>query len=186
MTLDGVVQSHGGAEEDPSSGFGHGGWHMPYFDATSWAWQVEHLSSAGALLLGRRTYDIFARYWPTAPAEEHDLADVLNSLRKYVASTTLTAPLQWHNAMLLPGPALCAIRELKKSAGGDLHVLGSAELVGHLVQHDLVDVYRLMIDPVLVGGGKRIFRDDATLRRLNLDSAKTVPSGAIIATYTAR
>lgn len=184
MSLDGVVQSHGDADEDTSGGFAHGGWHMPYFDAISWGWQVGQLSRAGGLLLGRRTYDILARYWPSAPAAERDLADVLNMLPKHVISRTLVEPLTWNNARLVTGSLLPAIRELKRVDSGDLHVLGSADVVGQLIKHNLVDTYRLMIDPVLLGGGKRIFRDDATVRVLRLQDTQIAPSGAVVLTYT--
>jgi dihydrofolate reductase len=184
MTLDGVVQGHGDADEDASGGFSHGGWHLPYFDAISWGWQVRHLSQAGGLLLGRRTYDILAGYWPTAPQEERDLADILNTLPKHVVSRTLVEPLTWNNAALLHGELVPAVRALKQEHGNDLHVLGSADLVTQLIDHDLVDAYRLMIDPVLVGGGKRIFRDGATPRHLSLHSTQITPSGAVVVTYT--
>ena len=105
-------------------------------------------------------------------------------LPKHVISRTLVEPLTWNNARLVTGPLLPAIRELKRVDSGDLHVLGSADVVGQLIKHNLVDTYRLMIDPVLLGGGKRIFRDDATVRVLRLQDTQIAPSGAVVLTYT--
>jgi dihydrofolate reductase len=183
MTLDGVVQAPGEPDEDRTGGFEHGGWHMPYFDDLSRAWVVENLTAAGGFLLGRRTYESFAGHWPKASEEEQILARPLNERPKYVASTTLTEPLAWQNSTVLQGNLDEAVLRLKQEKGQDLYVLGSTELVGALIEHDLVDEYRVMIDPVVVGGGKRIFPSDGVLRSLRLIDSQVTSTGAIIATY---
>ena len=185
MSLDGVAQAPGGADEDPSVGFAHGGWHMRYMeDELAQRWVLESIAEAGGFLLGRRTYEIFAAYWPNAPEEEQVVAEPLNTKPKYVASTTLAAPLEWQNSMLLRGDLAEAVAALKQEDGGDLHVIGSTELVRTLIEHDLVDEFRLMLDPVVLGGGKSIFRDDGLLRPLRLIDGQVTSSGAILATYT--
>jgi dihydrofolate reductase len=184
MSLDGVAQAPGGADEDPSGGFAHGGWHMQYMeDELAQKWVLESIVEAGGFLLGRRTYEIFAAYWPNAPDQEQVIAEPLNSKAKHVASTTLTAPLEWQNSTLVEGDVAAAVRALKQDDGGDLHVIGSTELVRTLIEHDLVDELRLMIGPVVLGGGKRIFRDDGVLRQLRLVDGQITGNGAILATY---
>ena len=183
ISLDGVAQAPGGEEEDTSGGFAHGGWHMRYMeDETAMKRVLEGILDAGGFLLGRRTYEIFAAYWPNASKEEPVIAEPLNTKPKYVASRTLTE-LQWQNSTALQGELADAVAALKQEDGGDLHVIGSTELVQVLIQHGLVDELRLMIDPVVLGGGKRIWRDDGVLRPLRLVDSETTPSGAIFATY---
>lgn len=183
MSLDGVVQAPGAPDEDTSGGFEHGGWHMPYFDDISQNAVLEGIAEAGGFLLGRRTYEIFAGYWPTAPEEEQAVAEPLNTKPKHVASTTLAEPLEWQNSTLLRGEVAAAVAALKQEDGADLHVIGSTELVKTLTEHDLVDEFRVMIDPVVLGGGKRIFRDDGALRPLRLVDSQVTTTGAILATY---
>jgi dihydrofolate reductase len=183
MTLDGVVQAPGAADEDPTGGFEHGGWHLRYFDETSQKWVLDSIVEAGGFLLGRRTYEIFAAYWPNAPEEEQVIAEPLNTKPKYVASRTLTGPLEWQSSTLLEGDVAEAVRTLKQEDGDDVHVIGSAELVRSLIEHDLVDEFRMMIDPLVVGGGKRIFRDDGALRPLRLVDSQVTTTGAVLATY---
>jgi dihydrofolate reductase len=183
MSLDGVAQAPGGEEEDTSGGFAHGGWHMRYMeDETAMKRVLEGIVEAGGFLLGRRTYEIFAAYWPNASEEEQVVAEPLNTKPKYVASSTLTE-LEWQNSTVLQGDLADAVNALKQEDGGDLHVIGSTELVQMLIEQGLVDELRLMIDPVVVGGGKRIWRDDGVLRPLRLVDSETTPSGAIFATY---
>jgi len=183
ISLDGVAQAPGGEEEDTSGGFAHGGWHMRYMeDETAMKRVLEGILDAGGFLLGRRTYEIFAAYWPNASEEEQVIAEPLNTKPKYVASRTLTE-LQWQNSTALQGELADAVAALKQEDGGDLHVIGSTELVQALIEHGLVDELRLMIDPVVLGGGKRIWRDDGVLRPLRLVDSETTPSGAIFATY---
>jgi dihydrofolate reductase len=183
MTLDGVVQAPGAADEDTTGGFKYGGWHLRYFDDISQKWVVEDLAAAGGFLLGRRTYEGFAAHWPNASEEEQVVAQPLNTRPKYVASRTLTEPLAWQNSTVLQGDVVKAVAALKQEDGGDLLVIGSTELVQTLIEHDLVDEFHLMIDPLIVGGGKRIFRDDGALRPLRLVDSKVTTTGAILATY---
>ena len=184
MSLDGVAQAPGGDEEDTSGGFAHGGWHMRYMeDELAQKWVMAGIAEAGGFLLGRRTYEIFAAYWPNAPDEEQVIAEPLNAKPKYVASTTLGRPLAWENSTLLQGDVAEAVAALKREDGGDLHVIGSTELVATLIEHDLVDEFRLMIDPVVLGGGKRFFRDNGVLRPLRLVDGVVTSTGAILATY---
>jgi dihydrofolate reductase len=183
MTMDGVVQAPGGAEEDTSGGFKHGGWHMPFMDEIAQKDVLEGINEAGGFLLGRRTYEIFAAYWPNAPEEEQVIAEPLNTKPKYVASRTLAEPLEWQNSTLLQGEVPGAVAALKQEAGGDLHVIGSSELVQTLIENDLVDELRVMIDPLVVGGGKRIFRDDGALKPLRLLDSQVTSTGAFLARY---
>jgi len=185
MTLDGVVQSPSYADEDGSGGFRHGGWHSRYFDDLSMNWVIENVRGAGGYLLGRGTYQIFAAHWPHAPQEQQMLAEPLNQLPKYVASTTLNEPLGWQNSTLLRGDIGAAVRALKAEEGKDLHVIGSPGLVQTLLALGLVDELRLMIDPLMAGGGKRLFPDDGAFRALRLADSQVTSTGAIITTYAA-
>ncbi|MDX6481429.1 MAG: hypothetical protein QOG85_1939 [Gaiellaceae bacterium] len=179
LALDGTAQAPGGADEDTSGGFAHGGWHWPYGSDDG----VEKvIGGAGGFILGRRTYELFAGYWPTADAAP-EFAEWMNTKPKHVASTTLSGPLEWENSTLLEGPLPDAIAALKEQDGGDLLVIGSTVLVHSLIAHGLVDEFRLMIDPVLVGGGKRVFPDDGELRPLRLVDHEVTATGTIIATY---
>jgi dihydrofolate reductase len=142
MSLDGVVQAPGAPDEDTTAGFAHGGWHLPYFDDPSQRWVVETLTAAGGYLLGRRTYEGFAAHWPNASEEEQVVAQPLNTYPKYVASRTLTEPLEWQNSRLLQGDVAEAVAALKQEDGGDLLAIGSTKLVQALIEHDLVDELR--------------------------------------------
>jgi dihydrofolate reductase len=183
MSLDGVVQAPGGADEDTTGGFKHGGWHLRYFEELSQQRVLEGIVGAGGFLLGRRTYEIFAAYWPNAPEEEQVIAEPLNTKPKYVASSTLTGPLEWQNSTVLQGDVAQAVTALKHEEVDDLHVIGSTKLVQTLIEHELVDEFRLMIDPLVLGGGKRIFHDDGALRPLRLVDSQVTTTGAILATY---
>ena len=185
VSMDGVAQAPGGQEEDPSGGFAHGGWHMSYAqDERARAWVLKYISEMGALVLGRRTYEIFAGYWPNAPEEEAVIAEPFNRLPKYVASTRLTEPLAWNNSSLLRPDVATALRALKQEDGGDLHVVGSSQLVRGLLTDDLVDELRLMVDPLVLGGGKRIFPEDGELRRFRLAEHEFTSDGAMLTTYS--
>ena len=183
VSLDGVVQAPGSPDEDKSGGFKHGGWHLPYFDEMSRNWVVQNLTEAGGYLLGRRTYENFAGHWPNASPEEQVIAQPLNTKPKFVASTTLKDPLPWQNSTLLKGDVATAVAALKQKDGGNLLVIGSPKLLQTLIDHDLVDEYRMMIDPLVVGGGKRIFTNDGALRPLRLVDSRVTTTGAILATY---
>jgi dihydrofolate reductase len=183
VSLDGVIQAPGAADEDTTGGFEHGGWHLNYFDELSQQRVLQGIVDAGGFLLGRRTYEIFAAYWPNAPEEEQVIAEPLNTKPKYVASTTLPGPLEWQNSTVLEGDVAEAVTALKQDDDGDLHVIGSTQLVQTLIEHDLVDEFRLMIDPLVLGGGKRLFPDDGALRLLRLVDSQATTTGAILATY---
>jgi dihydrofolate reductase len=183
MTLDAVVQAPGEPEEDTTGGFQHGGWSLPYFEELSMKWTVENLNAADGFLLGRRTYEGFASHWPHASPEERPLAEPLNTKPKYVASTTLTEPLEWENSSLLKGDVADAVTKLKQEDGNYLLAIGSTRLVQTLVERDLVDEFRLMIDPVMVGGGKRLLPEGGALRKMELLDSQVTSSGAILATY---
>ena len=185
MSMDGVAQAPGAAEEDPSGGFAHGGWHMHYApDERVRAWVMKYIAELGALVLGRRTYEIFAGYWPNAPEESAAVAEPFNRLPKYVASSTLTEPLAWRNSSLLRPDVATALRALKQKDGRDLHVIGSTQLVCSLLTDDLVDELRLMIAPLVLGGGKRIFPEDGRLRRFRLTEHEITNDGAMLTTYS--
>jgi dihydrofolate reductase len=184
MSLDGVAQAPGGADEDPSGGFAHGGWHMRYMeDEVAQKWVLASIVEAGGFLLGRRTFEIFAAYWPNASEEEQVIAEPLNTKPKYVVSSTLSEPLEWQSSTLLQGEVAEAVGGLKQEDGSDLHVIGSTKLVQALLERGLVDEFRLMLDPVTLGGGKRIFPDDGALRPLRLVDSEVTATGAILATY---
>jgi dihydrofolate reductase len=183
MTLDGVVQSPMYADEDTDGGFRHGGWHTQFGDEAFMKWVVQNVTGAGGFLFGRRTYENFAAYWPNAPEEEQALAQPLGARPKYVASSTLAEPLPWQNSALLQGDVAQAVAALKREEGGYLLVIGSTELAQTLLEHGLVDELRLIIDPVVVGGGKRLFRDDGALRQFRLADSEVTSTGAIITTY---
>jgi dihydrofolate reductase len=183
ISLDGVAQAPGGADEDTTGGFAHGGWHMRYMDEPSQEYVLKGIVEADGFVLGRRTYEIFAGYWPNAPEEEQVVAEPLNTKPKYVASTTLSDPLEWQNSTVLQGDVADAVAALKQEDGADLHVIGSTQLVKTLIERGVVDELRLMIDPVVLGGGKRFFQDDGQLRLLRLVETQPTTTGAILATY---
>jgi dihydrofolate reductase len=184
MSLDGVVQAPGGKEEDTDGGFEHGGWSHPYFDVETMGAAFDaSVENTEALLFGRRTWRVMADAWPGRAGDP--FADHMNSVKKYVASRTLSEDdLDWDNTELLPADdAIAAIRELRERDGGDLNVLGSSSLVRQLFEADLVDEVNVMIEPILLGGGKRIFPDDGNARPLELASVTQASTGVLICTY---
>lgn len=183
MTLDGVVQGPGHADEDTDGGFRHGGWHWRHVDEITNAWVTATTREADAFLFGRGTYERFAGFWPDAGPEFGELAEPLNSRPKYVASTTLTEPLAWSNSRLLGSDIPAAVADLKNRTDGEIHLVGSATLARTVIGHGLVDEFRLFIEPVLVGGGKRFLPDDGALRSLRLIDSRVTTTGVIIATY---
>ena len=183
LSLDGVMQAPGRPDEDRRGGFAHGGWAAPYADSVMAATAGESMSSTGALLLGRRTYEDFYGYWPQQT--NNPFTDVLNHTQKYVASTTLREPLPWSNSTLLDGDAPAAIADLKRREDKDLVVLGSGVLVQALMRWSLVDTYMLQIHPLVLGSGRRLFPEDGPLSALQLVDTKTTTTGVIIATYQA-
>ncbi|NWF27817.1 dihydrofolate reductase family protein [Streptomyces sp. PKU-EA00015] len=184
MSLDGVVQAPGGQGEDTDGGFAHGGWTHPFFDPEVVGGTFDDaLSQAEALLFGRRTWRAMAAAWPDRAGDP--FADRMNSLPKYVVSRTLgDDELTWDNTTRIPGDeAVAQIRKLREADGGDLLVMGSSALARTLLGEGLVDELRLMIMPVLLGGGKRIFPDDGALRTLELVSTVTSGTGVNVCTY---
>jgi dihydrofolate reductase len=184
MSLDGVVQAPGGAEEDTDGGFAHGGWSMPYFDPEIMGSAVsEGMSSAEALLFGRRTWQGMAAAWPERAGDPY--ADQMNAIKKYVASRTLTQDdLTWNNTTLLsPQNAVADIAELRGQDGGDLLIWGSGSLVKTLLSQGLVDELTLLIEPILLGGGKRLFPEDGAARPMQLVNAVTAGTGVQVCTY---
>ncbi|MGH2538707.1 MAG: dihydrofolate reductase family protein [Candidatus Promineifilaceae bacterium] len=181
LTLDGVMQAPGGAQEDTEGGFQHGGWHLPYFDDDASQIMDERMPGLEALLLGRKTYDIFAGYWPFQP-DDDPTANQLNSTRKYVVSTTL-AKADWNNSTLIKANVPEEIARLKQTGSGDIWVFGSSELAQALMEHDLVDEYLLWIHPLALGDGKRLFKDSGPKTSLKLVDTKTTGSGVLVLTY---
>ncbi|HPF70308.1 MAG TPA: dihydrofolate reductase family protein [Candidatus Krumholzibacteria bacterium] len=181
LSLDGVLQAPGGPAEDPTGGFAHGGWMFPYADETMDIGEAGFDGRDRELLLGRRTYQIFAAYWPYQPAD-NPVAAIFNATRKHVASRTLTS-LGWANATLLEGEVAAAVRALKASPGPDLQVIGSGGLVATLQAAALVDEYNLWIFPVVLGAGKRLFTGSARAEGLRLVRSKVSGSGVVMATY---
>jgi dihydrofolate reductase len=186
ISLDGVVQAPGGRKEDTDGGFQHGGWSMRYFDDEAMGSAIgEAMEKTEAYLFGRRTWQVSAEAWPQRQGQD-PFADKLNSIPKYVASRTLTQEDlgAWNNSHLLTADdALGAIRELKEKDGGDLSCYGSANLAAQLIAADLVDELSLMIEPVILGGGKRLFPEDGVLRGLELVSSTTAKTGVQICKY---
>jgi len=182
LTLDGVMQAPGGPDEDPDGHFGHGGWSFPYGDEDFGVAMTGWFEHADAFLLGRKTYQIFAGHWPRVTDPGDAIATKLNTLPKYVASTTLDAA-GWQNSSLLGGDVAAEVAKLKERPGRELQVHGSGQLAQTLIDHDLVDEYRLLYFPVHLGSGKKLFRDGARAAALRLRSATTTSTGVIIAAY---
>jgi len=180
ITLDGVMQAPGGPEEDPTGGFTYGGWTVNYWDDMMGQVMGESMAKPFELLLGRKTYEIFAAYWPYV--KDDPVADKLNSARKYVVSRTLDE-VNWNNSTLVTGDVAQAIRNLKEQRGPELQVLGSGNLIQTLLKHDLIDEFRLWIFPITIGKGKRLFSDGTKPANLKLIDSKTSTTGVIIATY---
>lgn len=182
LTLDGVMQAPGRADEDQRDGFPYGGWAAPYSDPSMVAVMAEGSANTGAMLFGRRTYEDFAAVWPNAP-EDNPFAAVLNNRQKYVASTTLREPLAWRNSTLLTGDAADAVARLREQPGKDIVILGSGDLIQSLMRRNLIDAYVLLIHPLILGTGHRLFPQGVPLTRLQLVGTRTTSTGVIIATY---
>lgn len=182
LTLDGVMQAPGRPDEDRRGGFEHGGWAQPYFDPVMAKVAGEGMAKGGAFLFGRRTYKDFASIWPNMP-DDNPFAAVLNKSQKYVASTTLKEPLAWSHSTLLKGDAAEAVAKLKRRTGPDLVILGSGKLVQSLMRHNLIDAYVLLIHPLVLGSGRRLFTDGGVFATLRLVDTKTTTTGVVIATY---
>jgi len=182
ITLDGVMQAPGGPEEDPTGGFKHGGWVFPYFDEFLGKVMDAQMSRPFDLLLGRRTYEIFAAYWPYVEADEDPIAAGFNKAKKYVASKTLTK-LDWSISEIIQGDVAKGIKELKEQDGPEIQVHGSGNLIQTLLKHDLVDELWLKIFPITLGRGKRLFAEGTIPAGFELLESGISPSGVIVATY---
>jgi dihydrofolate reductase len=180
LTLDGVMQAPGRPDEDRRGGFEHGGWALPYADPVLGKATGESMSNTGGLLLGRRTYEDFFGFWPHQT--DNPFTDVLDRTEKYVASRTLKEPLPWKNSTLLKGDAADAVAKLKAQPGKDLVVLGSGELARSLMRRDLVDEFMLLIHPLVLGTGKRLFEEGGATK-LKLVRSTPTTTGVVIATY---
>jgi dihydrofolate reductase len=180
LTLDGVMQAPGGPEEDESGGFAHGGWSVNYWDEQMGQVMGEAMSTPFDLLLGRKTYDIFAAYWPNAP-EEAD-AKPLNDATKYVVSRGRPT-LEWTESVLIEGGAAEGISALKQEDGPELQVHGSGNLIQTLLCHNLVDQYNLWVFPLVIGSGKRLFSDGTVPSALKLVDSKVSTTGVVMGTY---
>ena len=181
LTLDGVMQAPGRPDEDLRGGFEHGGWATPNTDEVMGRVMGEGMAQGGPLLLGRRTYEDFYDFWPKQ--KDNPFTEVLDRVQKYVASKTLTEPLPWSNSTLLEGDVAEAVTNLRRQPGTDIGVLGSGELVGTLMRHSLVDRYVLMYHPIVLGSGRRLFREGSPLASLRLVDSVTTTTGVVIATY---
>lgn len=178
-SLDGIMQAPGGPEEDPTGGFEHGGWSVPFWDDQMGESMSEFMGKPFDLVLGRKTYEIFAAHWPHS--DEPGAAE-LNRAKKYVASTTLKT-LEWENSQLLEGDVGQAVARLKQEDGPELQVHGSANLIQTLLQHDLIDTFRTWTFPVVLGTGKRLFGEGAPPRTLKVVDTEVSSTGVVMTTY---
>ncbi len=183
LTMDGVMQAPGGPDEDRDGGFPYGGWQMEYgYDDAQIQKRGEAIESTDAYLLGRRTYEIFASYWPHQP-DTNKWAAILNPRPKYVVSRTVSEPLSWQNSTLINDDVVGRIRALKEQPGGDIAVLGSGNLVQTLIENDLVDELAVTIYPLILGAGKRLFREELDARKFELVDLLPGKSGGVMLTY---
>jgi len=181
VTLDGVMQAPGRADEDTRGGFPHGGWATPYADEILGKAAGESMATTGGLLFGRRTYEDFYKVWPNRT--DNPFTEVLNNTPKYVASTTLAEPLPWMNSILLKGKVPDAVAALKAEQSKDIVVLGSGVLINTLMMHNLIDRYILLIHPLILGSGTHLFPEGSAYTTLQLVDSKTTSKGVTIATY---
>jgi dihydrofolate reductase len=178
ISLDGVIQAPGGPEEDPSGGFAYGGWVSPYSDEVLGTALRKQMNMPFDLLLGRKTFDIWEPYWP----HHADIWSRVNTATKYVASNTRTYS-EWQPTLFLDGDIAEKIAQIKQEPGPDLHVWGSGNLLQTLIAHDLVDVFWLMIYPVTLGGGKRLFAEGTIPAAFQVTESQVTPNGVIVANY---
>jgi dihydrofolate reductase len=181
VSLDGVMQAPGRPDEDPRGGFEHGGWAQPQNDPAMGQAMAKDMSKDSALLLGRWTYESFADFWPQQTG--NPFTEPLNNAQKYVASRSLRGPLSWSNSTLLENDATDAVAELKQRGEPDLTILGSGELIHSLMRRDLIDEWMLLIHPLVLGVGRRLFQE-GTFARLQLLSSLTTTTGVVIARYS--
>ncbi len=184
MSMDGVIQAPGRPDEDIRGGFDRGGWAVPYNDEVMAQRMGEGMASSGAMLFGRRTYEDFYGYWPRQT--DNPFTPYLNQATKYVVSSTLAEPLPWENSILLPGDPAVSVAELKDDPGPDLGIVGSAQLVRSLLAANLVDRYLLLIHPLVLGQGRRLFDEQGPGVDFELVDSVITSKGVIIATYALR
>ena len=182
VSMDGVMQAPGGADEDTEGGFAYGGWTGPYWHDDIGATFAEEMSESDALLLGRKTWQIHGGAFEPMP-EGDPFGDVMNGMPKYVVSTTLASATAWRNSTLISSDVLEEIRALKAQPGKNILMDGSSVLIHTLAANDLIDEYHLLVYPVVLGGGKKVFRDGARLN-LRLVEARPIPSGVVLTRYT--
>ena len=181
LTLDGVMQSPGSPEEDPSDGFRQGGWAASYWDEVMPQVMQEAMSRPYDILFGKKTYEIFAAYWPHV-SEEDPVATIMNNSKKYVVTSTLDK-LEWENSVCIAGDIKKEVSKLKEQEGPLLQIHGSGLLIQELIKHKLIDEFRLWTFPVVVGNGKRLFEQGTSLSHLKLEKAEALPCGVIMSTY---
>jgi dihydrofolate reductase len=182
VTLDGVMQAPGGPDEDRDGGFEHGGWSVTFWDEMMGRLITEQMQRTDALLLGRKTYEIFAAHWPHVPDQSDPIAAKLNNVQKHVASRTLTK-VEWQNSSLISGDVAAGVKGLKEQPGGEIQVPGSSRLIQTLLKHDLVDEIHLWVFPVVVGSGKRLFGDGAVPRAFRHIESHVSTTGVAIHHY---
>lgn len=181
VTLDGVMQAPGRPDEDTRGGFQHGGWALPYADPAVGKAAGESMATTGSLLFGRRTYEDFYKVWPNRT--DNPFTEVLNNTPKYVASTKLKEPLPWMNSILLKGDISKSVAKLKQQSDKDIVILGSGVLIQSLMKHNLIDQFILLIHPLILGSGQRMFSDGGPFASLKLVDTKMTTTGVVIATY---
>jgi dihydrofolate reductase len=182
LTLDGVMQSNGKPEPELNDGFEQGGWQVPYIDEDMGGLEAGWFAAADAFLLGRKTYELFAGHWSQVTDENDPFATRLNGLPKYVVSSSLDK-VEWNNSILLQGDVAEEVTELKRRPGNELQVHGSGTLIRTLMEHDLVDEYRLWFHPVVLGNGRRLFADGTVPTALKLIDTRTTSSGVVLHVY---
>jgi dihydrofolate reductase len=182
VTLDGVMQAPGRPDEDTRGEFGFGGWEVRYADEVMAGVAAQGMATGSSLLLGRRTYEDFSGFWPNQP-QPNPFTDVLNRSQKYVASRTLSEPLPWENSTLLKGDAGESVADLRSRSEENFVVLGSGDLIETLIRHDLIDEYTVLIHPLVLGTGRRLFADGGPRATMRLVDSKITTTGVVIATY---
>jgi dihydrofolate reductase len=184
ISMDGVIQAPGRPDEDTRGGFERGGWALPYNDEVMAQRMAEGMASSGAMLFGRRTYEDFYGYWPQQT--DNPFTPYLNRATKYVVSSTLSGPLPWENSILLPGDPAASVSRLKSESGPDLGIVGSAQLVRSLLAAKLIDRYMLLVHPLVLGEGRRLFEEHGPGIDFELTDSVVTSKGVIIATYQPR